>query len=600
MSNPLLAFWHLVFAHRRDDDRLRRLRATIPTTASSDASATIFLVLRRMRAPLIVLIVIFAVSVLGLSLIPGREPDGDPWRMTFFDAFYFMSYTATTIGFGEIPQTFTYTQRMWVTFSIYLTVIGWAYAIGSVLSLLQDRSFRDALGLRRFTRRVAHLREPFLLIVGYGQTGALLGRALDDRNRRFVVIDSSEDRIEDLELDDYHADVPGLVADARDPSHLAAAGLAHSYCEGVVVVTNDDEVNLAVTMAAALLRPDLPIIARTASRSIARQMQEFGNPVIVNPFDRFGDRLAVALRAPSTFRLVSWLTSTEDAGPPAPRPGPPRGRWFVCGYGQFGQEISRDLRAEGFEVTVVEMGEGAAPPPPGEPSPDEDEALVAAGLESAVGLVAATENDTVNLSVVASARRIKSSLYLVARQNLPSTSSLYDAMNLDALLVPGDIVAREALARLAHPLLWDFLVDVPSTDDAWAARLLERLLDLCGERSPHLWDVQITAEEAPAVLARGHDVRLADVLRDPGGREHHLHAVPLLLVRGGRRHLWPEEDDVTLEEGDELLFAGRPASRHILESTLQTEADLEYVVTGRRIASGWVWRKVTERVRPPA
>ena len=58
-----------------------------------------------------------------------------------------------------------------MTISIYLTVIGWAYAIGSLLTLLQDRAFRQALALQRFTRKVARLREPFLLIAGYGQTG---------------------------------------------------------------------------------------------------------------------------------------------------------------------------------------------------------------------------------------------------------------------------------------------------------------------------------------------------------------------------------------------------------------------------------------------
>ena len=60
--------------------------------------------------------------------------------MGFFDAFYFMSYTATTIGFGELPYPFTDAQRLWVTITIYLTVIGWAYAIGSLLTLLQDRA----------------------------------------------------------------------------------------------------------------------------------------------------------------------------------------------------------------------------------------------------------------------------------------------------------------------------------------------------------------------------------------------------------------------------------------------------------------------------
>ena len=161
-------------------------------STSRKASATIFLVLRRMRAPLIVLIVIFAVSVLGLTLIPGQDAEGRPFRMGFFDAFYVMSYTASTIGFGEIPYPFTYNQRMWLTISIYLTVIGWAYAIGSLLALLQDRGFRQALALQHFTRKVARLREPFLLIVGYGRTGELLGRSLDALGRRFVVIDCDD------------------------------------------------------------------------------------------------------------------------------------------------------------------------------------------------------------------------------------------------------------------------------------------------------------------------------------------------------------------------------------------------------------------------
>src|SRR3954469_7202260 len=135
MGNPLLAFWKNVFERDNADRRVRRSTVRVAAHSAAQASATIFLILRRMRAPLIVLIVIFSVSVLGLTLIPGQDLAGHPQRMGFFDAFYVMSYTATTIGFGEIPFPFTYNQRMWVTISIYLTVIGWAYAIGSLLAL---------------------------------------------------------------------------------------------------------------------------------------------------------------------------------------------------------------------------------------------------------------------------------------------------------------------------------------------------------------------------------------------------------------------------------------------------------------------------------
>lgn len=593
MSNPLLVFWHLLTPHDPRNARMRRLSRYVPATSAAQASATIFLVLRRMRAPLIVLVVIFGVSVLGLHLIPGEDVAGRQVRMTFFDAFYFMSYTATTIGFGELPYRFTPTQRMWVTFCIYLTVIGWAYAIGSLLSLLQDRSFRDALDLRRFTRTVDHLREPFLLLAGYGQTGQLLGKALDERGRRFVVLDAADRRIETLELDSFHADVPALAGDARDPGHLAAAGMGSPWCEGVVAITNDDEVNLAVAMTTALLRPDLSVIARTSSRSIGRRMAEFGDPVVINPFDRFGDRLSLALRAPSSYRLLSWLTDTRDGGPPPPLRDRPRGRWVVCGYGRFGREITDDLRAEGFEVAVIEPGQESQ-------AQDPDRLLAEAELDTAVAVVAATGNDTTNLSLIAAARRSNPALFLVARENLPANSPLYEAMKLDALLVSPDMVAREALARLGHPLLWDLLVDVPRMDDAWAGALLDRLLETCGPTAPHLWSVRVCFEESPALVRRVNGAMVCDLLRDPEDRERPLRAVPLVLLRGGERRLWPL-DDVALVEGDELLLGGRPSAHHVLEQTLYNDSSLEYVTTGRRVPAGWVWRRVSERAaRRPA
>jgi hypothetical protein len=347
VGNPLLTFWQHLFD---GDDEQHRRRAVLRVAAASasQASATIFLILRRMRTPLIVLIVIFAVSVLGLTVIPGRDLDGEPARMGFFDAFYFMSYTASTIGFGELPYPFTYSQRMWVTMSIYLTVIGWAYAIGSLLALLQDRAFRSALALQHFSRKVSRLREPFVLIAGYGRTGELLGHSLDGLGRRFVVVDKDGDRIDGLELDSYRGDVPGLTADARDPGHLAVAGLDHPSCEAVVALTDDEEANLAVVMTASLLRPELPVIARVTSRALAERMQAFGDPRLVNPFDRFGDHLRLALRAPASYQLLTWLESGPGGELPD-RGSPPRdGRWVMCGYGRLGRELTADLRAEGL------------------------------------------------------------------------------------------------------------------------------------------------------------------------------------------------------------------------------------------------------------
>src|SRR3954470_2155776 len=599
MGNPLLTFWKNLF-DTDDDRRVRRATLRVAAASAAQASATVFLILRRMRTPLIVLIVIFAVSVLGLTVIPGQDADGDPIRMGFFDAFYVMSYTATTIGFGEIPFPFTYNQRMWVTISIYLTVIGWAYAIGSLLALLNDRSFRSALALQHFSRKVSRLREPFLLIAGYGRTGELLGHSFDALGRRFVVLDRDSERIDGLELDSYYADVPGLTADARNPGHLAVAGLGHSCCEAVVALTDDEEANLAIVMAAELLRPGLPVIARVTSRAIAERMQAFGNPATVNPFDRFGDHLRLALRAPSSYQLMTWLESGPGAELPS-RGDPPRsGRWIVCGYGRLGREVTTDLRAEGLDVTVIEadpadvedadllVGDGSDP-----------WVLAQADLDRAVGLVAGTDNDTTNLSLVAAARRSNPSLFLAARQNRPASAPLFAAMQIDALLVPSELIAHEIYAQVSTPLLWRFLREMPALGDAWAQRLIDRLTALCGSRLQTLWKVRLTPQEAPGLagwLSSG-EARLGAFLRNPEDRDEPLHLVTLMVVRGGEATLAPD-DDFVLRPGDELLLAGWPAARRALATILVVHGVLEYVVTGRRVPSSWIWRRLTSAEQP--
>jgi voltage-gated potassium channel len=596
--SPLLAFWYRLFG--RDDGRGGRLRRRIPVASGVQA---VFLVLRRMRTPLIVLIVIFAVSVFVLTLVPGRTPDGQPWRMSVFDAFYFMSYTASTIGFGELPHEFSDAQRLWVTVTIYLTVIGWAYAIGSLLALLQDRTFRQALALQHFTRKVARLREPFLLFAGFGRTGELLGSAFDALGKRFVVLDVDEDRIEHLELTSFHADVPGLVADARDPHHLGVAGLGNAWCVGVLALAGDDEANLAVTMAAALLRPDVPVVARTVSPSIAERMRDFGEPTVVNPFDRFGDHLRIALRAPATYQLMMWLESGPGAERPARGRPPVEGRWVVCGYGRFGRELVEDLQAEGLDVTVVD---------PVADGPEHDRAgfvpghgfepavLERAGVADAVGFVAGTDDDTTNLSLVAAARRVNPGVFVAARQNMPSHAPLFGAVGVDSLLVPSEVVAHEVFAQLSTPLLWRFLRELPHRDDAFAAELVERLSQRCDRHLQALWKVRLTHAEAPALtgwLAAG-GARLGDLLRDPDDRDVALPAVVLMVLRGEECLLAPD-DDTELHPGDELLLAGRPTARRGLDTTMLLDSAREYVVSGRYVPAGWVWRRLTRATRIP-
>jgi voltage-gated potassium channel len=562
----------------------------IPELKAELSSAAVFLVLRRMRIPLIALIVIFAVSVLGLSLIPGQDARGRSHRMGLFDAFYVMSYTATTIGFGELPQAFTPAQRMWVTLTIFLSVVGWAYAIGSLLSLMRDPGFRQALARRGFTRSVRLIREPFLLLIGYGNASKMLARSLDDMGRRFVVIDSDETRVSTVELDSYRADTPALAGDARDTGLLVLAGLGHRSCEGVVALSGDDDTNLDVVITTSLLRPDVPVIARSSSRGVADRMRAFHVRQVVNPLDRFGDHLRIVIRSPAAYQLMSWLTSSPGTPLPPRHERPTQGRWVICGHDRYGGELSADLRAEGLEVTEVRVAGGKVL------DGDDDSAQVveAGQVADAVAFVAATSDDTTNLWLVEAAKRAKPDAFVVALQNRRANGPLYQAIGVDFGMVPAEVIAHETLARLANPVLMRFLPQVPHEGDEWASRLLDRLVHACGDEAPDMWSIRLSDDTAPAL--QGHLQRrtltLADLLRDPGERDRLLDIVPLMLLRDDQRLMAPD-GDTTLRTNDELLLAGRLRARGALHLTLSDPTTAAYAVDGRRVPSSWIWRRLS-------
>ena len=544
-------------------------------------NSAFFLVLRRMRAPIIVLIVIYAISVVGLTLIPGIDADGKMSApLSFFHAFYFISYTATTIGFGELPGAFSDAQRMWVTICIYLTVIGWSYSVVTLIALLQDKGFQNTLTTNRFACRVLRLKAPFYLVCGCGETGNLIARTFDRIEQAFVVLEKDELRVEELDLQDFKTDTPALAADASLPDNLLLAGLKHPKCRGVLAVTNDEQANLAIAIAVRLLNPKVPVIARARSEAVTANMASFGTNHIINPFERFAEHLALAVAAPERFRLIELLTSLPESAIPEPH-RPPRGHWILCGYGSFGHAVADRLRDTGITLTIIDP---AAKDADQQFIGDGTEAITLrqAGIDQATGIVAGTDNDINNLSIAVTARELKPELFVVTRQNQAANSPLFSAFGADFTVLPSRIVAQETIAILTAPLLARFLEHVHKLDETQCRQLVERLQAECGDLTPAVWDIRLDAEEAPAItqaLINSRPIQLGEIMRDGADRSCRLPIVPLLVERDADSLLLPNET-LVLQAGDRLLFASTLAARRDLELSLNNANELDFVLTG--------------------
>ena len=555
-------------------------------------NSILFLILRRLRRPLIVIIVSFAVAILGLTIMPGLDDKGQPWHMSIFQAFYVISYTATTIGYGEIPYPYSQAQRLWMTFSIYLTVIPWFYAIGKIISLLQDANLRQTINTERFARQVRQLNESFYIVCSYGESGSLLTKALDDKGMRVVVIESQQERLNELELTDTKSVIPNLCADAKLPDILSKAGVHHPLCSGVVTLTDNDEVNLAVAVGVKLMSPDLLVFARAERDDVAANMASFGTDHIINPYTLFGDQLAIRVHAIGIYILHEWLTDIPGDTLPPPE-YPPIGNWIVCGYGRFGKAVIKNLEREKITTTVIEadpkltscnqyiLGSGA-----------ESKTLIEAGIKDAVGIVAGTDNDINNLSIVMTAYELNPKLFVVIRRNKRHNDALFKKFAADITMQPTDIIAHECLAHIISPLLAQFLALVRNQSNTWANNLIGQLVSVVGETVPETWAVLIDHANAPAVtelLKRGTCITLEQLTKDPENREQYLDIVPLMLSRNNQTTLVPPSS-IELMLGDRILFCGRPAAKYALPTLLNNTKILTYMIDGIEIPDSLIWR----------
>lgn len=550
--------------------------------------------LRRLRPPLILIIVIYAVAVAGLALIPGADAEGRVQHLTIFQAFYFVSYTATTIGFGEIPFAFTDTQRLWVTAIIYSSVIGWTFLLGGLIALSQDAGFQHAITTARFQRMVHGVGTPFYIVCGVGETGLSIARALDRMGMRCVIVDIDERRVQEIELEELSYDPPVLAGDARLPETLRMAGLHKPQCQGVLALSKDDRANLAIATAVHLLAPQRRVIARCHGGEAEESLRTLGVYQVINPFEEFAERLMLAMEGPNRYRLRSWLTGLPGSHVPPSIPAAP-GRWIICGYGRFGAEIGESVRLGGFDVSIIDprvvhadgaqVARGRA-----------DVALLdEAGLSEAEGIVAGTDDDSVNLLIAIAARRRRPDIFLILRQNQLVNKALFERAKADMIMVSSEVIANECMAILRTPLVGEFIAIVQTKDEAWADDVVRRLNALTGGTAPNLWSVALSRKLAPGlfdVMTRGaRTILMSDLCRDVADRDQRLQATPLLAIRKGEAILLPP-DDLAIEEDDEILFAGTIQAERDQRLTIGNANVAHDVILGDGSLSGFVWRKL--------
>jgi Trk K+ transport system NAD-binding subunit len=332
-------------------------------------------------------------------------------------------------------------------------------------------------------------------------------------------------------------------------------------------------------------------------------MTSFGTDFIFNPFNIFARHLVMAIHTPGKYLIYNWLTGTSKSTFVKPSVIPPRGLWIICGYGRFGKILNGYLLKEGLETIIIE------PNPVGDNIPDNlivgDGTLaihlLSARILDAVGIVAGSDNDSNNLSILMTAKELNNDIYTVARQNKESNRSLFEAFNPNIVMHPAKVLATNIGCLLTSPMLAKFLYHINTVPNIDISNIIKRLEEMINNSIvPDIWTITISDRRAPSVTSvmnKDYDVQLHHLTQHSLNKEHKLECCALLVKRDEEFIILPEHN-FSVQEGDKLLFCGINNTYRRMNTVLNDEHVLYEILTNRKLMRSYVLRKLFQQTSP--
>jgi len=236
-------------------------------------------ILKLLAAALVALVLI---GVAGFHFIEG-------W--TYFDGFYMVLTTITSIGYGEI-HPLSHTGRLFNSF-IIITGVGLVLLlVGGASRTLLEFELQSVFGRRRMDREISRLTGHFI-ICGAGRVGRSAARELARRPLPFVVVDTNEEKLQKYSSEGWLT----LLGDATQAAVLHQLRIEHA--RGLVAATTTDAINIYIILTARSLNGKLKIIARAAEEDAEPHLITAGADAVVSPYRFAGYRIAQAFIRPN-------------------------------------------------------------------------------------------------------------------------------------------------------------------------------------------------------------------------------------------------------------------------------------------------------------
>lgn len=245
---------------------------------------------RNLRWIALALAVLFLVGTVGFHVIEG-------WG--WFDAFYMVLITVTTIGYSE-THPLSQAGRVF-NVAIIIGGVGLLFlSIGALAQLLLEFELLNVFGRRRMERKIERLHDHYI-ICGAGRVGRSTARELALRPAPFVIIETTQ-----AKLGNMPEDWLALIGDATQETTLRRARVEQA--RGLVAATTTDATNLYIVMTARGLNSKLKIIARASEEDAEKHLKTAGADAVISPYHFAGHRIAQSFLRPNVLDFLDSAT----------------------------------------------------------------------------------------------------------------------------------------------------------------------------------------------------------------------------------------------------------------------------------------------------
>ncbi len=209
---------------------------------------------------------------------------------SWFDGFYMVLTTITTIGYGEV-HPLSPSGRIFNTFVIITGVALVLLFFGGATQALLEFELQSVFGRRRMDREIGRLSDHYILC-GAGRVGRSAARELARGSVPFILIDADQAKLARYSDEGWLT----IVGDATQAAILRQAHIERA--RGLVASTTTDATNIYIILTARSLCPTLNIIARASEEEAEKHLLTAGANHVVSPYNFAGYRIAQTFMRP--------------------------------------------------------------------------------------------------------------------------------------------------------------------------------------------------------------------------------------------------------------------------------------------------------------